>query len=247
MSEPTPTVALQLRVQGRRCVVVGAGGVGVRRALALLDAGARVRVVAPQVDPRLDALLASLHEPGSDPRPDEDLDAEQGAAPPDAGGLELLRREFRADDLDGALLVVVATGVPEVDAEVTRAARERNVLVNHASEAASGDVSFPATVRRGEVTFAVATGGRAPAVARWVAARLDANLDEITGLDAARLDELVDLVAEVRAELRAGDGPAPGDTLLNWREALDKSILDLIGTGRRAEAKERLLACLSSS
>ena len=102
------------------------------------------------------------------------------------------------------------------------------------------------------------TGGGAPAVARWAASRLDEGLDALLGLDAEGLTLLVEVFAEVRAELRlaaaeASQAPDPGGVgggsrmeLIDWRSALDGSILDLIHRGRRAEAKERLLACLSS-
>jgi siroheme synthase (precorrin-2 oxidase/ferrochelatase) len=106
---------------------------------------------------------------------------------------------------------------------------------------------------------AVSTGGAAPAVARLLAAVLDEQLDTALGLDLDDLSTLVEVVEEVRAQLgeqsyagwaqvdgTAGDeGVTPGP--LDWRSALDGSILDLIRQGRRAEAKERLLACLSSS
>ena len=215
---------LQLSVTGRRCVVVGAGRVGARRARSLVDAGAVVLVVGPEPDPAVVELART-------------------------GAVELASRPVDDDDLAGAFLVVVATGEREVDERVGASARAAGSLVNRADDVRAGDVAFPAVVRRGPVTLAVSTGGRAPAVARWVAELLDEGVDGLIGLDGQGYESLVEIVDEVRTELRAGGGGGTGVTSgpVDWRSALDRSILDLIAQGRRAEAKERLLACLSSS
>lgn len=207
-----------------------------RRCRVLLEAGARVTVVAPELVPGLDSLVTE-------------------------GVVALHRREVRDDDLDAVdgealRLVVVATDDPAANERVGRAAASRGVLVNRADDGGAGDVSFPSTLRRGPLTVAVATGGASPVAARWVAERLDEQLDAVLGLDAAGLTMLVEVLAEVRRERAAaepsGQGPhgpeERGVTVgaVDWRSALDGSILDLIHQGRRAEAKERLLACLSS-
>ena len=218
---------LQLRVRGRRCLVVGAGPVGTRRAATLAAAGADVVLVAP--------------EPSAGA---EDLARD--------GVVELRRRTALDSDVQGCLLVVTATGVPEVDESIARAAAASGALVNRADGGADGDVALPAVVRRGPVQVAVSTGSAAPGLARELARRLGESLGTLTGLDDAGVAVLVDLVAEVRTELGAGAGRTgdeqrvtPGS--LDWRVVLDGSILELIHQGRRAEAKERLLACLSSS
>jgi siroheme synthase-like protein len=189
--------------------VVGAGPVGSRRAATLHEAGAKVLVVAPDVSASVVALV-------------------------EGGSVELARRPFEPADLDGALLVVAATGDRSVDDAVSVAAGARGVL------------AFPALVRRGPVRLAVDSGGTAPAVSRLVADMVDGALDEVLGLDADGLTLLVQVVAEVRAQLAGAPGGSGGGAL-DWRSALDGSILELIRQGREAEAKERLLACLSSS
>lgn len=223
MAAEPAALPVQLDVRGRRCVVVGGGAVGARRSATLSDAGALVTVIAPVVSPAVAALERD-------------------------GRVRVRRGDFEPADLDGALLVVAATGVAEVDEAVSRAAAERHVLVNRSDRADRGDLAFPAVVRRGPVRVAVSTGGAAPAVARLVADLVDQHLDDATGLDATALADLVAVVAEVREQLDGGPrekGVTPAR--LDWRTALDGSILDLIRQGRRAEAKERLLACLSSS
>jgi siroheme synthase-like protein len=234
--DDTSSLAIQLRVQDRRCVVVGGGAVAARRSLTLLAAGARVTVVAPWVMPEVERLAGD-------------------------GMVQLERRRFQDTDLQPTesgpvLLVVAATDDPEVNRRVGGTAAVLGVLVNRADDGASGDVTFPATLRRGPVTVAVSSAGAAPVATGWVAERLDEQLDRVLGLDAAGLTMLVEVLAEVRRErprpVRADEGPDPsgerGVTVdaVDWRSALDGSILELIHQGRRAEAKERLLACLSS-
>ena len=228
------SVAVQLQVQGRRCLVVGGGEVGARRAAALQTAGARTTVVAPIITPALTTL------------------AEDGA-------LRVQLREFLVTDLDPegvdrVLLVVTATDDAAVNEEVARIAGAHGVLVNRADDATQGDLTFPPNVQRGSVTIAVSSG--VPTASRWIVERLGDRLDEVLGLDADGLDRLVEVLSEVRDGLRrsgapSGGSPGSGERGVtvgpaDWRSALDGSILELVHQGRTAEAKERLLACLSS-
>jgi siroheme synthase-like protein len=200
-------------------VVVGAGRTGARRARTLLDGGAQVVVVAPQVDPSLEPLVA-------------------------AGGLRILRRPFEEQDLQGAVLVVAATGVRAVDERVGAVAGTLGIPVNRADDATRGDLAFPSVVHREPVSIAVSTAGRSPVAARWIAGVVGDGMDELIGLEPAGYELLVEVIEAVRGRLReAGTGVTSPD----WRRALDRSILALINQGRVAEAKERLLACLSSS
>jgi len=216
------TLVLSWNVDGRRCVVVGGGTVGTRRARDLAAAGARVTVVAPDVTEALVDLVAT-----------GEVNLEQVPATS-----EVLDRV-----LPGAVLVVVATDRTEVNELVAEAARELGVLVNRADDAASGDVTWTTPVRRGPVHVAVSTGGEAPAVARFVAQQLDEGLDQALGLDEQQLTDLVTLFGEVRRSLRNdGRRPAPVD----WRSEQAATILEAVRSGRTAEAKERLEAWQSS-
>ncbi|MFI5034773.1 MAG: bifunctional precorrin-2 dehydrogenase/sirohydrochlorin ferrochelatase [Acidimicrobiales bacterium] len=137
---------LVLDLTGRRVVVVGAGPVGVRKAHQLAEGGATVTVVAPRV---------------------------AGALP---DGTDVVRRPFRDEDLDDTLLVVAASGVPEVDAAVVAAARGRGALVNVVDDPVRSSFYFTATHRDGEVVISVSTEGASPALARWVRDRVGGAL-----------------------------------------------------------------------
>ena len=122
-------------------LIVGAGGVALRKARALVDAGATVRVVAPEVADAFGALEG--------PR------------------LRVARRHYSAEDIGDAMLVVAATGSRDVNARVTRDARERGRLVNVADAPDEGTCTTPAVHRSGDLIIAV-TAGRVPAVAARV-------------------------------------------------------------------------------
>ena len=138
---------VNLVVQGRRCVVVGAGRIAARKIAALLDAGADVHVVAPDASAEV-----------------------RGWA--DAGRLELADRKFEAADLDAAWLATTATGDPDVDHAVFMAAEDRNLWVNSADDPENCSFTLMSVVRSGDLVVTIGTGGRSPALASWIKARL---------------------------------------------------------------------------
>ncbi|ABP55976.1 uroporphyrinogen-III C-methyltransferase [Salinispora tropica] len=125
---------LGLRLAGRRVVVVGGGVVATRRMPALLDAGADVLLVAPELTPALRAHA-------------------------DAGRLRWERRRFAVDDLDGAWLVQVAVDDPSAAAAISTVADERRIFCVRADDRAAATAWTPAVTRQGPVTVAVLGGG----------------------------------------------------------------------------------------
>lgn len=140
-------------------------------------------------------------------------------------------------DLDGRVLVITATDDPSVNAAVATDATERGTWVNSADDPDNCTFILPSRVRRGDLLISVSTGGRSPAIAAW----MRRQLEDLIGPEHAAL---LDVTAQVRGELR-GQGVATEG--LDWQSALDSGMLELIREGREREAKERLLACLSSS
>jgi len=137
-----------LDLRGRRCLVVGGGEIGERKARALLACGAQVTVVSPTATRGLAALALE-------------------------GRIVERRRSFRRADLRGCALVVAATGDPAVDDVVAALARRARVLVNVVDRPESCDFILPSVLRRGELQIAVSTGGRSPALAREIRRRLE--------------------------------------------------------------------------
>jgi precorrin-2 dehydrogenase/sirohydrochlorin ferrochelatase len=138
-----PLFHLALRLEGQRCLVVGGGPIGTRKAESLASCGALVTVVAPEISPALERL-----------------------------GVKLERRPYEASDLDGCRLAVAATGVPGVDRQVYADARERGVLVNAADDPEACEYLVPAVTRLGPVSVAVSTGGLTPYLAGWIKRRI---------------------------------------------------------------------------
>ncbi|QJA05982.1 bifunctional precorrin-2 dehydrogenase/sirohydrochlorin ferrochelatase [Thermosulfurimonas marina] len=137
-----------LKLEGRLCVVVGGGEVAERKVEALLEAGARVRVIAPEVTETLRRW------------------AEEGR-------VELEVRPYREGDLSGAWLVVAATDDPGVQEAVFREAEERGLFCNVVDKPEICSFIVPSVVRRGRLQLAISTSGASPAAARRIRERLE--------------------------------------------------------------------------
>ncbi len=136
-------------------VVIGGGSVGTRKALALVESGAQVRVVSPVVSSELEDA-ARLHQ------------------------IILLRETYRREHLERATLVIAATDSREVNAQIAVDANASGMLVNISDYPDEGNFHTMALHRSGEVTIAVSSGGVPGAAARIrdaIAQRFDARYD----------------------------------------------------------------------
>ena len=141
---------IHLHLQGRRCLVVGGGGVAARKVAGLRAAGADVLLVAPDAAPALQAMA-------------------------ERGEVEWRREVYGTAYLDGVFLVMACTDNREVNAAVTREAQERGLLALCADDPAAGSFVSPATVRRGDLLVTVSTGGAGPTLAAVLRERLEAE------------------------------------------------------------------------
>ncbi len=139
---------VNLRVRGHRCLVVGGGQVALAKAVGLLEAGAMVDVIAPDVVPELE----------------------------DRPGISVNRREYRSGDVEGYRLAVAATGCQEVNAEVYRDGESAGVWVNSADDPDNCSFTLPSKLRRGPLMVTCSTGGHSPALSRWLRQRLEAEI-----------------------------------------------------------------------
>ena len=139
-----------LKLDGRRCLVVGAGKVAEGKIRGLLEAGASVEVVAPDAVWQIQKWAWE-------------------------GTVGWKPRGFQPADLDQVSIVIAATSVPEVNAEVFKQARLRNVLCNSVDDPENCDFYYPAVVNRGDLQIAISTNGRSPALAQRLRRELEAQ------------------------------------------------------------------------
>jgi len=145
-----------LKLDGRRCLIVGAGAVALDKIGSLLKTGLRLRVVAPSAKTAI-----------------RDLAIE--------GRLEWIERPFQLSDLDGNFLVIAATDSAEVNAAVYQGAVERGIIANSVDDPPHCDFYFGSVVSRGKLQIAISTAGESPAVAQQLRREIDEQLPEDLG------------------------------------------------------------------
>ena len=202
-----PQYPVNLELREQPVLVVGGGPVAARKVAGLLEAGATVTVVAPDaVDSLRDHPAVRWHQ-----------------------------REYQRGEAASYRVVVTATGVVDVDTQVSRDARATGVPVNSADDPDNCTFTLPAVVRLGDIQVAVSTAGRSPAFAGWLKARIEAVLDD-------SLVEVLDLLAEVRDDLRV---KGVSTEVPAWRRALDSGLPELVAQGRIDDARALLVAQLA--
>jgi len=137
-----------VKLEGRPVLVVGGGNVAAAKVGGLLETGAGVRVIALQANEAVRELA-------------------------DSGQVTLEERAFRAADLDEIFLVVVATGLEQVNQVVCLEARRRGVLCNVVDVPEQCDFFYPALVRRGDLQIAISTAGQSPSLAQKIRQQLE--------------------------------------------------------------------------
>lgn len=156
---------ISLDIDGRRCTVIGGGKVAARKVAALLSCGGRVRVISPELRGELRELER-------------------------AGRVDWLQRGYRPGDLTGAFLVIAATDDERVQAEVYGEADKNGQLLNVADVPGRCNFILPAVVRRNELTIALSTAGKSPALAR----RLRQEIEKLIGPEYGILVEIMGLL-----------------------------------------------------
>jgi precorrin-2 dehydrogenase / sirohydrochlorin ferrochelatase len=205
-----------LRLTGRRCLVVGAGSVGLEKIEGLLACDARVHVIAPDVSPAVEELAA-------------------------AGDVELDRRKFRPGDLEGHFLAIAATADTDVNVAVYEEAERRAMLCNVVDVPPLCSFILPAIVRSGPIAIAISTAGASPALAKRMKreigdlfgdeyAELAAMLNDVRGWAKATLptyddrkrffEGIVNGTPDPVELLRAGDRQAVADLIAARQAAL---------------------------
>jgi siroheme synthase-like protein len=154
----TPLYIACLRLDGRRCVVVGGGPVGLEKVEGLLACEAAVTLIAPEAVPELEEHARE-------------------------GSIRWERREYRPADLEGAFLAIAATSITELNVRVYEDAEARAMLVNVVDVPRLCNFILPAIVRQGPLAIAISTAGASPALAK----RMKREIADAYGEPYARL------------------------------------------------------------
>jgi precorrin-2 dehydrogenase/sirohydrochlorin ferrochelatase len=155
----------------------------------------------------------------------------------EAGEIELHVRPYGSTDLEGIWLAYGASDDRALNARVAADARIADVLVNAVDDIPNCDFFAMSLVRRGDLQIAASTNGRSPALARWVREYLDAWLPR-------ELGGLLDVMADVRTEVRAGGSAPPYE---RWNAAIDDEVLLRLRQGDGDGARARFHQTLTDS
>ncbi len=164
-----------LDLRDRPCLVIGGGSVAERKALSLLEAGANVTIISPDLTSKLQKLSES-------------------------GKIAYRKKNFDEHDLSGELLVIAATNSPEVNTRAAQECRKRHILVNVIVPPDESTFIVPSVVERGELVVAVSTSGASPALSKKIRQELEACygpeyglfLDKLALIRKRVLDEVPD-------------------------------------------------------
>lgn len=142
-----------LEMNGRRALVIGGGAVAERKVATLLEAGAQVTVISPEI-------------------------TEGIARRSKQGSLNLIARRYQNGDLAAYELVFVATDDEQISVKAYSEGRERGIWVNAADDPKHCDFILPSVLRRGDLTVAVSSGGGSPALARTIREELEMHMSQ---------------------------------------------------------------------
>ncbi|HEX2708093.1 MAG TPA: bifunctional precorrin-2 dehydrogenase/sirohydrochlorin ferrochelatase [Solirubrobacterales bacterium] len=218
----TPFYIACLKLTGRRCLVVGGGGIGLEKVEGLLACGADVTLLAPIAHPEL-----------------EDLARE--------GSIQWERRPYGgSEDLEGVFMVIAATDDSEVNIGVSDDAEKRAMLVNVVDVPPLCNFILPAIVRTGPLAIAISTAGASPALAK----RMKRQVSELFGEEYARLAVILNDARgwakgtlptyQDRKEFFEGIVNGDPDPIELLREGQETAVLAIIES-----AKERAPAALA--
>ena len=142
----------------------------------------------------------------------------------------IIERPYQRGEVASYRLAITCTDDSETNRQVFEDGEAAGVLVNSADDPENCRFILPAAARQGDLTITISTAGRSPALATWLRRRFEAEFDD-------RYSDLLDLLAEVRAEVKSHFGTSE---VRGWTAALDDGVPELVASGDRAQAKQRL-------
>ena len=146
---------INLDIENKNCVVIGGGEVALRKIRGLLEAGAKVKVISPEICAGVEELYLR-------------------------GEIFFVRKNFSEEMLSDEIILIAATDNPEVNRRAAEVAQAKKILVN-VVDAAGGNFNVPSRIRRDDFLLTISTGANSPAFSKFVRQMLEAELDENFG------------------------------------------------------------------
>jgi precorrin-2 dehydrogenase len=202
-----------LHIDGKPCLVVGGGSVGERKVEDLLLAGAQVTLVSREATPALEAMAAQ-------------------------GLIRFLREDFIPEHLNDVFLAIAATNDFTTNTCVSTSAQARGLPVNIVDQPALCSFVVPATIRRGEFTLAIGTGGHSPALAK----KVRRDLEKLFGPEYGPYVELLGVIREKVLACRR-DHP---ENLALFSRIVSSPLLELLSSSDTAGLQAMLTQVLAS-
>ena len=194
-----------IQMHEQSCVVIGGGKIAEGKVEGLLAVEAKVTVIAPDLTPHLQDLA-------------------------DQKQITYLGRAYQPGDLTGAFMVICATDQAEINHQVWQEATANHQLVNVVDDTPRCNFIAPSILRKGDLTIAISTSGKAPALA----VRLKERLQREIGPEYERF---LELAGELREPL-ARHIPDFETRKALWYELVDSGILDVLASGDEEQARE---------
>ncbi len=163
--QASPYYPVLLDIRNKKCLVVGAGEVALRKVKTLLEHDAVVEVIGPTFCPELNQLAKD-------------------------GAIRAHQRAHSAEDLNDAFIAIAATDDAKVNESIAFESRRRGVLVNVVDDPDNSDFIVPSHFRRGDIVVAVSTSGRSPALARKIRSELEKSFKKEYAQLAILADEI---------------------------------------------------------
>jgi precorrin-2 dehydrogenase/sirohydrochlorin ferrochelatase len=196
---------IYVNLEGQPCVVVGGGKIAEGKVQGLLAAGGQVTVVSPELTPLLRSFV-------------------------DEKRIHYIARAYQKGDLSGYFIVICATDQNEINHQVWQEASANNQLVNVVDDTPRCNFIAPAILRKGDLTIAISTAGKAPALA----VRLKERFQEELGPEYERF---LELGGQLREPL-ARHIPDFETRKRLWYQIVDSNVLDLLARGDEAGAMQ---------
>ncbi|MDO4540333.1 MAG: bifunctional precorrin-2 dehydrogenase/sirohydrochlorin ferrochelatase [Syntrophomonadaceae bacterium] len=162
---------IYLNLEHKKCLVIGGGSVAERKVKTLLEYGAKVSLVSPDIQ----SGLRQLH---------------------DSGAIEWQAASFAPDHLEGVFMAFITTDDHELNGEIAAACRERGIMVNAADDPPNCDFYVPAVLRQDHLAVAISTEGRSPMFAAWLKRELGNIITEDYGRFVNKMGDIRELIKQ---------------------------------------------------